>query len=196
MPGRPPVYICGFSSLEQQLPVRAAGRSLPCPIDRGWRPCRYRSGLLRKTCKRQSIRRSCWMLRGSKPGGCERGALKADTGDPLRLSRVTTRAKRCSDAARKPHNCAVSAYRTGSGWRVIRRLLAPAPPTGAGKMRCQGTSCWHPDSRRSATKCGKKPGQKTCPPFRCSGQGIDRRILASTPSSLRHINDTFASVFR
>jgi len=38
MPGRPPVYGCGFASLEQQLPVRAVGRSLPCPIDRvSWR---------------------------------------------------------------------------------------------------------------------------------------------------------------
>ncbi len=50
------------------------------------------------------------------------------------VSRVTTSAKRCSDAARKPHNHAVSACKTRRARRVMRHLCCPAPPILTARM--------------------------------------------------------------
>ena len=84
------------------------------------------------------------------------------------VSRVTTKAKRCSDAARKPHTRAVCAGRTGSARRVIRstgRIGISNSIWRYAVPRCQhmcrsGSRI----SGRFSTQCGKT-GAGNLPPF-------------------------------
>lgn len=84
------------------------------------------------------------------------------------VSRVTIRAKRCSDAARKPHNAAVWAHRTGSARRVIRstgRIGTSNSIWRNAVPRCQHMRrSGNRISGRFATQCGKS-GAGNVPPF-------------------------------